>query len=57
VIEMAPIVCLLLLCISLTVLAGPAMRLIGSTARSLHSPAEYVGSVLAPVPSTLEDLR
>src|SRR5690606_16491319 len=57
VIEMAPIVSLLFLCIALTILAGPAMRIVGSTAEGLHSPAEYIGSVLPPILSNGEVLR
>jgi multicomponent K+:H+ antiporter subunit D len=57
VIEMAPILCLLFLCVALTVLAGPAMRIIDATATSLHSPAAYVDSVLAPIVPAPEERR
>jgi len=48
VIEIAPILGLLLLCVVLTVLAGPVMRFIEATAESLHAPATYVPAVLGP---------
>ena len=47
-IEIAPILGLLLLCVVLTVLAGPVMRFIEATAESLHAPATYVHAVLGP---------
>jgi multicomponent K+:H+ antiporter subunit D len=46
VMEMAPVFCLLLLCILLTVQAGPVVRFIDATAQGLHAPAGYIGSVL-----------
>ncbi len=49
VIEMLPVVALLLACGSLTVLAGPAMEYLNSTAHDVHAPQAYVRSVLAPV--------
>lgn len=48
VIEMAPVVGLLLLCVVLTVEASPAMRFIEVTAQSLHTPADYIDGVLSP---------
>jgi multicomponent K+:H+ antiporter subunit D len=50
VIEMAPILGLLLLCVVLTVQVGPAMRFIEATAHGLHAPAGYVGGILPPEP-------
>ena len=50
--EYVPIVILLGLCISLTVLAEPLLRYTRDTAAALHEPKQYVQSVLAtrPVP-------
>jgi multicomponent K+:H+ antiporter subunit D len=47
VIEMAPIVVLLALCIILTVQAGPVMHFMRDTAQSLHVPQDYVRSVVS----------
>jgi multicomponent K+:H+ antiporter subunit D len=49
VIEIAPVALLLALCLGLTVLAGPAMRYMDSTARALYAPEDYVRGVL-PAP-------
>ena len=46
VIEIAPVVFLLIICVVQTAQAGPVMRFMQATARSLHAPADYVGSVL-----------
>jgi multicomponent K+:H+ antiporter subunit D len=46
VIEMAPIVALLFLCVVLTVQAGPVMRFMDATAQGLHTPRTYVQDVL-----------
>jgi multicomponent K+:H+ antiporter subunit D len=46
VIEMAPVVCLLLLCLGLTVGGGPAMRYMEATTKALQSPQDYVTGVL-----------
>jgi len=46
VIEAAPIVVLLLLCIALTVQAGAVSRFMRDTAQSLHGPQDYVHSVM-----------
>jgi multicomponent K+:H+ antiporter subunit D len=46
VIEFAPVALLLILCLGLTVLAGPAMRYMEATAQGLHQPAGYVRGVL-----------
>jgi len=46
VIEMAPVAALLALCLALTVAAGPAMRYMDDTARSLHAPRGYIDAVL-----------
>jgi multicomponent K+:H+ antiporter subunit D len=47
IIEMAPIVVLLALCIVLTVQAGPVMHFMRDTAQSLHVPQDYVRSVIS----------
>ena len=44
--EMAPILLLLLLCLALTVLAGPALAFTEATAAALHAPMGYVSAVL-----------
>ena len=45
-VEMAPVAGLLLLCIALTIWAGPAMRYLQDTAGALHAPEVYVNAVL-----------
>ncbi|WP_262297852.1 monovalent cation/H+ antiporter subunit D [Microvirga sesbaniae] len=47
VIEMAPVLALLLLCLGLTVGGGPAMRYMEATAQALQAPQDYVTGVLA----------
>jgi len=44
--EVVPIAGLLAVCLALTIAAGPAMRYMDETARSLHNPASYISSVL-----------
>lgn len=44
--EAVPIAGLLVVCLALTVAAGPAMDYLDATARSLHSPNDYIESVL-----------
>ncbi|MBK3745733.1 monovalent cation/H+ antiporter subunit D [Paraburkholderia aspalathi] len=56
VIEVVPVVGLLLLCLALTIQAGPAMRYMDATASSLHNPAHYIGSVLNAPPVALEGM-
>jgi multicomponent K+:H+ antiporter subunit D len=46
VIEMAPVAALLLLCLALTVQAGPAMRYLQDTAQALYAPHAYLEGVL-----------
>ncbi|WP_444980235.1 monovalent cation/H+ antiporter subunit D [Microvirga aerophila] len=46
VIEMAPVLCLLLLCLGLTVGGGPAMRYIEAATQDLRTPQDYVTGVL-----------
>jgi multicomponent K+:H+ antiporter subunit D len=46
VVEIAPVVGLLLLCVTLTVQAGPVMDFMETTARALHDPVRYVDGVL-----------
>ena len=51
VVEVAPVILLIALCLALTVLGGPMIRYTEAAARSLHNPANYTGSVLGPVPA------
>ncbi len=44
--EVVPIAGLLAVCLALTIAAGPAMQYMDATARSLHSPKDYIDSVL-----------
>ncbi len=44
--EVVPIAGLLALCLALTIAAGPAMKYMDATARSLHNPSDYIDSVL-----------
>jgi multicomponent K+:H+ antiporter subunit D len=46
VIEMAPVLALLLLCLGLTIGGGPAMRYMEATTKALQTPADYVEGVL-----------
>jgi len=50
IVEVAPIVALLFLCVVLTIQAGPVMRFMQATAQSLHAPQTYVRDVLAAQP-------
>jgi multicomponent K+:H+ antiporter subunit D len=52
VIEMMPVASLLLLCVALTIQAGPVMTYMEATAQSLHHPVAYTRSVLE-APSTV----
>ena len=47
-IEAAPVGVLLLLCATQTIQAGPIMRFMQATAQSLHTPHDYIRSVLGP---------
>jgi multicomponent K+:H+ antiporter subunit D len=47
VIEMAPVAGLLLLCLAMTVQAGPIMAYMEATARSLHNPSRYMHDMLS----------
>ena len=47
-VELAPVMMLLALCVALTVQAGPVMRYMEDTARSLHGPGRYVQGVMTP---------
>jgi len=52
VVELAPVMLLLAMCVALSVQAGPVMRYMEATARSMHAPHGYVGGVLpTPWPS------
>jgi multicomponent K+:H+ antiporter subunit D len=46
--EITPVAMLLVLCAMQTVQAGPVMRFMEATARSLHAPGEYIREVLRP---------
>lgn len=50
VLEIAPVVFLLVLCLSMTVQGGPLMRYMEATAQSLHAPATYVRDVMTARP-------
>lgn len=52
VIEIAPIAALLFLCVMQTVLAGPVMQFMQTTAHSIHAPANYERAVLPPTEQT-----
>ena len=47
-IEMAPVLCLLLLGLGLTIGGGPAMRYMDATMQALRAPQDYVTGVLSP---------
>ena len=47
-IELAPVVLLLALCVAVTVQAGPVMAYLEATTRSLHAPTTYIDQVLSP---------
>ncbi len=51
-IEVAPVVGLLLVCLTISVWPDPALRYLNATAATLHSPAQYASAVAAarPVP-------
>ena len=46
VVEIAPVLFLLLICLALTVQAGPVMRYMQTTAQYLHAPQQYIQGVL-----------
>ena len=48
IVELAPVLCLLLACVFMTVEAGPVMRYLRATADSLHAPRGYVTGVTVP---------
>lgn len=55
VVEFAPIMVLLTLCVALSVQAGPVMRYMEATAESIHGPHGYISGVLpTPWPSGME---
>jgi multicomponent K+:H+ antiporter subunit D len=51
VLEAAPVAALVLLCLALSVAAGPVARYLDSAARSLHQPDTYVRAVLSADPN------
>ncbi len=55
-IEMAPVAVLLLLCAIQTVQAGPIMRFMQATAKSLHTPQDYIRGVLGTIPERPKDV-
>lgn len=59
VMEIAPVAFLLLLCVALTIQAGPAMRYMEATAQTLHQPSDYLREVLSasPVPGVTAGAR
>ena len=50
VVEVAPVILLIALCLALTVQGGPMIRYTAAAARALQGPASYIGSVLEQVP-------
>jgi multicomponent K+:H+ antiporter subunit D len=56
-IEMAPVAVLLLLCALQTIYAGPVMRFMQDTARSLHTPHDYIRGVLPAAAERRNDAR
>jgi multicomponent K+:H+ antiporter subunit D len=50
VIEIAPVIFLLLLCLALTVEGGAVMSYMSEAARALHTPADYAREVLSTLP-------
>jgi multicomponent K+:H+ antiporter subunit D len=56
-IEMAPVAILLILCAAQTVEAGPIMRFMQDTAKSLHSPHSYIRGVLGPAARPSNDRK
>ena len=48
IIEAAPVAFLLVMCIGLTVAAGPVMKYLDATAAALHTPRTYIDAVLPP---------
>ncbi|MDQ2634746.1 MAG: monovalent cation/H+ antiporter subunit D [Pseudomonadota bacterium] len=51
VVEVAPVILLIGLCLALTVQGGPMIRYTEAAARALHGPSSYIGTVLEQVPS------
>ena len=51
VVEVAPVILLIALCLALTVQGGPMIRYTEAAARALHGPASYIGAVLEQVPA------
>ena len=47
-IEIGPVLALLILCALQTIQAGPVMRFMEATAKSLHAPEGYIRGVLGP---------
>lgn len=50
ILEMVPLASLLLLCVALTIQAGPVMNYMEQTARALHSPAGYTQNKIVVTP-------
>jgi multicomponent K+:H+ antiporter subunit D len=53
-IEIAPVICLLILCAVQTLQAGPIMRYMRATAEAIHAPQEYIRATLAANASRTE---
>ncbi len=52
--EIVPIIALLILCLVMTVEAGPIMRFLNETANGLHNPVHYIDSVMGAKPIGME---
>jgi multicomponent K+:H+ antiporter subunit D len=48
IVELAPVVLLIALCLGLTIQAGPVMAYMNATAQALHAPSTYMKGVLPP---------
>jgi multicomponent K+:H+ antiporter subunit D len=57
IIEMTPVLCLLLLCLGLTVGGGPAMRYMDAATQALRTPQDYIAGVLRAEAAPGSDTR
>jgi multicomponent K+:H+ antiporter subunit D len=55
--EMTPVLCLLLLCLGLTVGGGPAMRYMDAATQALRTPQDYISGVLGAEANTGSNAR
>ncbi len=53
VLEIAPVILLIGLCVAMTVMAGPVMDYMSAAAAELHAPAGYISDVLQAPPAVL----